>query len=144
MNKFSVMPSHDTWFHFRKRVCDLVTGGRQLDSFAIFQYLSLRTNAADLGCRWRVNIPFLFPKTRVVPAEKLGDKQNISKMLLYLLLWTVTVWVLNQVRWERATRFLPHVVRYNGGLGRCNLHHLGKINCSNEQCNCSSLCFYSW
>lgn len=47
----------------------MITGGRQLDSFAILQYLSLRTKAAALGWRWRVKIPFLFPRTRVVPAE---------------------------------------------------------------------------
>ena len=41
-------------------------------SFASLQYLSFRMNAALLGCLCLVKTPFLFPTTRVNPADTRG------------------------------------------------------------------------
>lgn len=38
-------------------------------AFASLQYLSFKMNAADLGCLCLLKIPFLFPTTRVIPAD---------------------------------------------------------------------------
>lgn len=56
----------------------LVQGGSLPVSFASLQYRSLRINAAALGCLCLVKTPFLFPYTRVIPA----DTRGISKKLI--------------------------------------------------------------
>lgn len=47
----------------------LIQGGSRPVSLASIQYRSFRMNAAALGCRCRVKTPFLFPTTRVNPAD---------------------------------------------------------------------------
>lgn len=49
-----------------------IQGGNLPVSFASLQYRSLRINAAALGCLCLVKTPFLFPYTRVIPADTSG------------------------------------------------------------------------
>lgn len=56
----------------------LVQGGSLPVSFASLQYLSFRTNAAALGCLCLLKTPFLFPTTRVIPADTRGSTRISS------------------------------------------------------------------
>lgn len=55
----------------------LVQGGSLPVSFASLQYRSLRINAAALGCLCLVKTPFLFPYTRVIPADTSGINRKL-------------------------------------------------------------------
>lgn len=55
----------------------LVQGGSLPVSFASLQYRSLRINAAALGCLCLVKTPFLFPYTRVIPADTSGVNKKL-------------------------------------------------------------------
>lgn len=55
----------------------LVQGGSVPVSFASLQYLSFRMNADALGCLCLVKTPFLFPITRVTPADTRGINKNL-------------------------------------------------------------------
>lgn len=55
----------------------LAQGGSLPVSFASLQYRSLRINAAALGCLCLVKTPFLFPYTRVIPADTSGINKKL-------------------------------------------------------------------
>lgn len=57
----------------------MVQGGSVPVSFASLQYLSLRMNAAALGCLCLVKIPFLFPTTRRTPADTRKINKDLSE-----------------------------------------------------------------
>lgn len=62
----------------------LVQGGSLPVSLANLQYLSLRMNAAALGCLCLLKIPFLFPTTRVIPAEKTRTSDLFRQDSVYM------------------------------------------------------------
>lgn len=59
----------------------LVQGGSLPVWFASLQYLSFRMNAAALGCLCLLKMPFLFPTTRVIPADTRRTNKNLVNTL---------------------------------------------------------------